>query len=91
MPVSKAMTFHQEMLMEKVAMKISFAPDRLGNRHLLAGEISYLMPKLDLLVADSTGASVGWHGVRPKIKGQSLLPSLDPPLLHAGAARRSHF
>lgn len=88
-PVSKAMTSHKKMLMEKVAMKISFAPDRLGNRHLPAGEIPCLTPKLYLLMADSTGAAVGWHGVGPKIKGRSLSPSLGPPLLHAGAVRRS--
>lgn len=79
LPVSKAMTSCQKMLMEKVTMKFSFAPDRLGNRHLLAGKIPYLTPKLYLLVAGCTEDTVGWQRVRPKIKGWSLCPSLDPP------------
>lgn len=60
-PVSKAMTSHQKMLLEKIAMEISFAPDRLGNRHQPAGEITYPTPKLCLLVTDTTGATVECH------------------------------
>lgn len=59
LPVSKAMTSGQKMLIEKVAIKFSFAPDRLGNGHLLAGKIPYLTPKLYLLVADSPGTLLG--------------------------------
>lgn len=90
-PVSKAVTSQQKMVMEKVAMKISFAPDRLGNRHPPTGEIPLSHPKIVFMVADSPGGHCWVTRRRPKIRGQSLSPSLEPPLLHAGAARRSHL
>ena len=94
MPISKAMTSSQKVLMEKVEMRISFTPDRLRNRHLPAGEIPYLTQKLYLLLVDGTGGHCQVAWVRPKIKGQSLSPSLDSPcfmqVLRAGPISKRH-